>query len=151
MSNIVETQVTSSTSQQQLQPDQQQQQQKILLHTTTMNTKINNENLAGGNDNKVSKQQPQIPSAAVAPAEVGGSSTKNEQPQQSTNKAEQKLVEKQIPPDKLMVKDTKSHTVTNAIPTASAANNAQNDVKPASSSSVSTTKERSSDKGMCLI
>ncbi|XP_037811543.1 ras guanine nucleotide exchange factor R, partial [Lucilia sericata] len=137
MSNIVETtHVTSSKSQQE---QQQQQQQKLQLHvtTTTMNTKINNEHLAGGNivtadeNNKVKEPPP------IVGKTVEGIEEKLENP---INKTEQKVIEKQLQP----VKDTKTTIIVNTV-TLTNVEQQRNAIKTTSTSSNTTPlKERSS-------
>ncbi|XP_065355395.1 uncharacterized protein LOC135949875 [Calliphora vicina] len=134
MSNIVETHVTSSKSQQ----EQQQQQQKLQLHTTTkiMNTKINNEHLAGGKDVEDSnKEKGQLLGKTVGEAE--------EKPENLINKSEQKIEEKQMQPEKsCLVKDNTKAAIVNTV-------TLTNVVKTLSTSITTTTsatpvKERSS-------
>lgn len=141
MSNIVETHVTSSKS--------QQKEEKLQPHTTatTMNTKPNNDYLAGGTiDNN--KEKPQFQGKTIPIDEGSGSGDKEteEKLEIIINKPEQKPLEKPMQTEKSVAKDTKNCSVDSLLINSETKRNV---IKPSSSTvSNSSSKERSSvDKG----
>lgn len=157
----METQVTSSMSQQKVQQiiqdgKEEQQHQQILPQATTRtneatmkNTKINNENLAGGkdkNNEKKPKQQEQesIPFGTVSNSVSSEKGAGGEVREKSPKQCMEKHIS-QLPTDKSS-KSSKSFSVVTT------STSAELKLVPSSSTlSNSSSKERSGDKGKSLF